>query len=180
MNSISPSSSILSSPVQFLKGVGPKRSAVLEKYGVKTIHDLFFYVPRRYLDRTAVVTIAQLRQLSSQTTLGSAADVRRDYTVVGDVRSFRIVGFRAKSRFVLILGDDTGTMQCLWFGGVQYWKNRFKVGETLAVSGQPAYYGGVLQFVHPDIDRIAGADFEEDEASESSAVDWSKALNTGG
>jgi ATP-dependent DNA helicase RecG len=177
-------SNILTSPVQFLKGVGPKRSAVLEKYGVKTIHDLLFYVPRRYLDRTAVVTIAQLRQLSSRIPAVSsaepAADVRRDYTVVGDVRSFRVVGFRAKSRFVLILGDDTGTMQCVWFGGVQYWKNRFKVGETLAVSGQPSYYGAVLQLVHPDIDRIAGADYEEDEENESFDIDWSKALNTGG
>ncbi|HCV44126.1 MAG TPA: ATP-dependent DNA helicase RecG, partial [Bacteroidetes bacterium] len=180
----SASSSILSSPVQFLKGIGPKRSAVLEKHGVKTIHDLFFYIPRRYLDRTAVVTIAQLRQLSGLAAQGSAdeptADVRRDYTIVGDVRSFRIVGFRAKSRFVLILGDDTGTMQCVWFGGVQYWKNRFKVGETLAVSGQPTYYGSVLQFVHPDIDRIAGAEYEEDEEGEKPDVDWSKALNTGG
>lgn len=184
MSTPPPSPNALSMPVQFLKGIGPKRAAVLEKYGIKTIHDLFFYIPRRYLDRTAVVTIAQLRQLSSRTQQSSsaeaAADVRRDYTVVGDVRSFRIVGFRAKSRFVLILGDETGTMQCVWFGGVQYWKNRFKVGETLAVSGQPTYYGAVLQLVHPDIDRIAGADFEEDEASESSDVDWSKALNTGG
>src|SRR5207249_527222 len=134
---------------------------VLEKYGIKTIHDLFFYVPRRYLDRTAIVTIAQLRQLSSRFPQSPSseptADIRRDYTVVGDVRSFRVVGFRARSRFVLILGDDTGTMQCVWFGGVQYWKNRFMVGETLAISGQPTYYGGVLQFVHPDVDRIAGA-----------------------
>lgn len=184
MTSPHDSSGILSSPVQFLKGIGPKRAAVLEKHGIKTIHDLFFYVPRRYLDRTAVVTIGQLRQLSSQPQHASpdepGADVRRDYTVVGDVRSFRVVGFRAKSRFVLVLGDDTGTMQCLWFGGVQYWKNRFKVGETIAVSGQPTYYANVLQFVHPEIDRISGADYEEDEQSDQPEIDWSKALNTGG
>src|SRR5881397_4068502 len=115
------SSSMLSSSVQFLKGIGPKRAVVLEKYGIKTIHDLFFYVPRRYLDRTAIVTIAELRQLSSRFPQSPSseptADIRRDYTVVGDVRSFRVVGFRARSRFVLILGDDTGTMQCVWFGG---------------------------------------------------------------
>lgn len=178
------SSGTLSSSVQFLKGIGPKRAAVLEKYGVRTIHDLFFYVPRRYLDRTAVVTIEHLRQLSSRphktTPDESEADVKRDYTVVGDVRSFRVVGFRAKSRFVLILGDETGTMQCVWFGGIQYWKNRFKVGETIAVSGQPTYYAKVLQFVHPEIDRIAGADYEEDEPNDQPEIDWSKALNTGG
>ena len=184
MIATSSSSGILSSSVQFLKGIGPRRSAVLEKYGIKTIHDLFFYVPRRYLDRTAIVTIAQLKQLTffprQAPGIEPAADVRRDYTVLGDVRSFSVVGFRAKSRFVLILGDETGTMQCVWFGGVQYWRNRFKIGETLAVSGQPTYYGATLQFVHPDIDRIAGSDYEEDEAGEKPDVDWGKTLNTGG
>ncbi len=184
MNSNSPSSNILSSPVQFLKGIGPKRAAILEKYGVKTIRDLFFYIPRRYLDRTAVVTIAQLKQLSSRLMQSvpedPAADLRRDYTIVGDVRSFRVVGFRAKSRFALILGDETGTMQCVWFGGVQFWKNRFRVGEAIAVSGQPTYYGSVLQFVHPEIDRIAAADYEDDEPTEQPEIDWGKALNTGG
>ena len=184
MKSTVPSSDILSSPIQFLKGIGPRRAAVLEKYGVRTVRDLLFYIPRRYLDRTAIVTVAQLRQLTSQSPLLSnpepAADVRRDFTLVGDVRSFRVVGFRAKSRFVLILGDDTGTMQCVWFGGVQYWKNRFKVGEMLAVSGQPTYYGNLLQFIHPDIDRISGADYEEEAESEKPDVDWSKTLNTGG
>ena len=184
MSDTSSSSGILSSQVQFLKGIGPKRSAVLEKYGIKTLHDLFFYVPRRYLDRTAIVTIAQLRQLTAYPHgipgTEPAADVRQDFTVMGDVRSFKVVGFRARSRFVLVLGDDTGTMQCVWFGGVQYWKNRFQIGETLAVSGQPTYYGVTLQFVHPDIDRIAGSDYEEDDASDKPEVDWGKTLNTGG
>lgn len=180
MNSSTKSSDPLLSPVQFVKGIGPKRAAMLEKFNIKTVRDLLFHFPRRYLDRTAIVTIASLRQLSAQTmsVQQDSADVRRDYTVVGDVRSFRVVGFREKSRFVLVLGDDTGTLQCVWFGGVQYWKNRFKVGEILAVSGQPSYWGGTLQFVHPDIDRIAGADYEED--VEEVTVDWSKALNTGG
>ncbi|MBM2842058.1 MAG: ATP-dependent helicase RecG, partial [Bacteroidetes bacterium] len=62
----------------------------------------------------------------------------------------------------------------------QYWKNRFKVGETLAVSGQPTYYGNVLQFVHPDIDRISGADYDEEGENEKPDIDWSKTLNTGG
>ncbi len=174
-------SSILSQPIQFLKGIGERRADVLSKYGVRTVHDLFFYVPRRYLDRTSIVTISHLRQTYFRPTSqvsDDTADVRRDYTVVGDVRSFRVMGMGRKSRFVLILGDDTGTMQCVWFGGVNYWKSKFQIGEILAVSGQPTAFGGVLQIVHPDVDRIT--ERESDEQKNEVQVNWSQTLNTGG
>ncbi len=180
-----PSSSppnILSQPIQFLKGIGERRAEVLEKFGIKTVHDLFFSVPRRYLDRTSIVTIAQLREayFRPSTQAQTEADVQKDYTVVGDVRSFRVMGMGKKSRFVLILGDETGTMQCVWFGGVNYWRTKFAIGETLAVSGQPTAFGGVLQFVHPDVDKIAERQDELVKEEEVAQVDWSKTLNTGG
>lgn len=170
---------ILSQPVQFLKGIGERRAEVLAKYGVRTLHDLFFYAPRRYLDRTAIVTIAQLRQAVFKQAR-QEGDVQKDFTVVGDIRSFRVMGVGKKARFVLVLGDDSGTMQCVWFGGVQYWKNKFQVGEVLAVSGQPSAFGGVLQFVHPDVDRIAERVDAFDLRNEAPQVDWSRTLNTGG
>ena len=185
MSTPPPSPNALSMPVRFLKGVGPKKSAILEQYGIATLQELFFHVPRRYLDRSVIVTIEELRRLSRRQSANeqSLADVRRDYTVVGEVRSFDVVGFRAKARFVLVLADKSASMQCVWFGGVRYWKDRFTIGETLAVSGEPSYFGNVLQFVHPDIDRIAGAKKEEeveDADVETPQVDWTSMLNSGG
>ncbi len=172
----------LSTPVQYVKGIGPRKAEVLAAHGVSTIRDLFLYVPRRFLDRSSVVSIAKLHELGGHATFMSEAEppppVRQEYTVVGDVRSFRVVGYRAKARLVLILGDATGTMQCVWFGGVEYWKKRFSVGETLAVSGAPSYFGGILQFVHPAVDRITAA--AEEGEDEGKSVDWSQTLNTGG
>jgi ATP-dependent DNA helicase RecG len=174
------SSSILSQSVQFLKGIGERRAEALAKYGVRTLYDLFFYIPRRYIDRTSIVSIAELRRLAYRPDMmqnDASVDVQKDYTVVGDVRSFKVYGIGRKSRFVLILGDETGTMQLVWFGGVNYWKTRFAIGEILAASGQPTTFGGVLQFVHPDIDTIAEkAQLDEKEEP----VDWAKTLNTGG
>jgi ATP-dependent DNA helicase RecG len=166
--------SLLAQPVQFLKGVGPRKAEVLADVGVTTVGDLLFYAPRRYLDRTAVKTIAELRSMGDLRSLAPDAEIRREMTVVGTVRSFRVMGVGRKARFVIVLGDDTGSMQCIWFGGVQYWKTRFAIGDTLAVSGQPAWFGNVLQFVHPDVDWIGGTG-EQDET-----VDWSRALNSGG
>jgi ATP-dependent DNA helicase RecG len=183
-------------PVQYLRGIGPRKSAALENIGVRTVFDLFFYVPRRYLDRSAIVTIAQLRRLSHQGGIFDAgppdapsAEVRRDFTVVGEVRSFRVMGVGRKARFVLILADQTGSMQCVWFGGVNFWKKAFRIGETLAVSGQSTEFAGALQFVHPDLDRISPPALGEgksdplgdpDQQEGTPAIDWAKTLNTGG
>jgi len=174
--------------VQYVKGIGPKRAAVLEEMDVRTVMDLFMYVPRRYLDRSSVVTIAHLKQIVSggrDPSLPGPAedpsiDARQDYTVVGEVRSFRVVGYGAKARLVLVLADPSGSMQCVWFGGVQYWKKVFSVGEKLAVSGQASLYGGSLQFVHPDVDRIARSFEGGDGGRGDEGIDWSSTLHSGG
>jgi ATP-dependent DNA helicase RecG len=167
----------LMEPVQFVKGIGPKKALALEQIGIRTVHDLLYYVPRRYLDRTTIMTIAGLKQTTMSARSSCDVDVRQDVTVVGEVRSFRVIGFGRKARFVMVLADKTGSMQCVWFGGVQYWKNRFAIGEVLAVSGQPSYFGSVLQIIHPDVDRIT---FTGDEPLDLAGVDWGKTLNTGG
>ncbi len=165
-------------PVQFLPGIGPRRASVLTGQGITTLRDLLFLIPRRYIDRSTIVTIEDLRKDKLQKTNSSEVagpDVRNDVTVVGEVRSFRVMGYGRKARFVLILADNTGSMQCVWFGGVQYWKKAFEVGETLAVSGQPSFFGNVLQIVHPSIDRLAPRKVED----EKETIDWQNAFNTG-
>lgn len=150
---------------------------MLETIGIRDVLDLFFYIPRRYLDRTVVLTIAQLRATANRGefnpgTEAAEGNVRRDATVVGEVRSFKVLGVGRKARFVLLLADQTGSMQCVWFGGVAYWRKAFRIGEVLAASGQPTFFGGTMQFVHPDFDRLSGAGGEEE-------VDWTKTLHTG-
>jgi ATP-dependent DNA helicase RecG len=172
--------SALASPVQFVRGIGPKKAAALAQIGIHEVYDLFFYVPRRYLDRSLVVSIADLhrivreRQLAPDSDLANSVDIRQDTTVVGEVRSFRVLGAGPKSRFVLVLSDRTGSLQCIWFGGVPYWRKAFRVGEILAVSGQPTLFSGVVQFIHPDFDRLAAP-----EAPGAEETDWREQLNTG-
>ena len=75
-----------------------------------------------------------------------------------------MIGAGRRARFILVLADATGSLQCVWFGGVQYWRRAFQVGETLAVSGEPTLYGSVLQMVHPEVDRIGDRDGTAPEA----------------
>jgi len=185
MRSPSNPSDLHSIPVQFVKGIGPRKSALLEKAGIRTVEDLLFHIPRRYIDRTTLLSIAELRKRILMSGEGSSAggedagveETRREFTVIGEVRSFRVLGFGGKSRFLLVIADKTGSLQCVWFGGVHYWKTMFRIGETLAVSGEPGMYGSALQFIHPDIDRITAPEEGEDGAAPTR---WVDALNTGG
>jgi len=52
----------LTSPVQYLKGIGPKRASSLAKLGIVTIEDIFYCFPRRYEDRTNFISIGQLKE----------------------------------------------------------------------------------------------------------------------
>ncbi|HUI11183.1 MAG TPA: ATP-dependent DNA helicase RecG [Bacteroidota bacterium] len=170
-------------PVQFVKGIGPKKSILLAQAGIRSVEDLLLHVPRRYIDRTTVLSIAELRSRVARDARAPGGapgeDARREYTVVGEVRSFRVAGFGAKSRFIVALADGTGSLQCVWFGGVHYWKKMFSVGETLAVSGEPGTYGGILQFVHPEIDRMSPRPEDGTAAGKEPPSPWADALSTG-
>ena len=154
------------SPLQYVKGIGPKRSAALESIGITTVDDLLYYFPRGYLDRSTIVPISSLKSFAAK---------REEVTVIGDV--FRQEARRSKRSnriiFFLTIRDNTGYVQCVWFEGIKWVREAFEVGEMLAVSAVPTLDKlGRPQFVHPEFDRLRGA-LEEDEP------DWGKMFNTG-
>ncbi|MCF7804472.1 MAG: ATP-dependent DNA helicase RecG [Candidatus Marinimicrobia bacterium] len=142
MSSSSPDTSKLQpdSPVQYLKGVGPKRAEALESFDIETLEDLLYFFPRRYLDRSTIVPINQLK-------------VDQEATVVGKVMAKGVRKGRRRSYFELVVEDKTGMLKCRWFRGVRWIKNAFKTGEPIAVSGKVAFYNG-LSMSHPDYDKL--------------------------
>lgn len=124
----------LDRPVQFLKGVGPKRSEALKKLTIGTARDLLYHVPRRYHDASAIVPVASLE-------VGSEA------TAVGTVRSKGILPTRSGLRiFQLVLEDESGYITCSWPG--QPWlERRIREGDRLLVSGPVRHFHG--RQIHP-------------------------------
>lgn len=136
-----------SSSLTLLKGVGPRKAAILAEAGIGSVEQLFDYYPRRYLDRRAMVPISGLRP-------GMAA------TVVGTVAQASVEGGgRGRSRFKAVLADGTGTLELTWFHGVRYFSRAVVPGEALAVHGKVGFFGRQAQMQHPDFDRL-GADHE--------------------
>lgn len=132
------------SAVQYLSGVGPKRAEALATIGVKTVEDLLYYFPRRYLDRSTVMPISQVK-------------VDQEVTVVGRVVTKGVRKGRRRSYFELVVQDKTGIIKCRWFRGIRWIKNVFKVGEPVAMSGKVAFFNGYTMN-HPDYDKLGKED----------------------
>jgi ATP-dependent DNA helicase RecG len=153
-------------PLQYVKGVGPKRAGALQRAGIQTVQDLLSYYPFDYLDRSQIVSIQDLRKY---------VDAEKPVTVIGEVYRQELRRSRRSNRlvFFLTIKDATGFLPCVWFEGVQWYKDAFEKGELLALSAYPDFDKlGRLQFAHPEFDRLKGAE-EEDEP------DWGKLFNTG-
>src|SRR5881397_3597690 len=93
----------LSTPLQFLKGVGPRRAADLEHAGLSTVEDLLYRFPLRYEDRSRLQTIASLKP-------GKAASIAGRVLACG-LRSTRRPGFKI---FEALVADSTGPLRVIW------------------------------------------------------------------
>ncbi len=116
-------------PVQFLKGVGPRRAEAFERLGVRTVEDLLYHTPHRYLDATSVTPIAK-------------AVVGQEATFVGRVVSKAVMPTRKRLRiFRAVLRDSSGVIECAW-PGQAFLDRMIKPGQLLLVSGPVKHYHG--------------------------------------
>ena len=130
--------------INYLKGVGPKRGSILKKNGLLSIRDILKYYPRRYLDRTNVKQIKDLK-VSEQT------------VIIGKVLSYNIKRNFKRKIFEVIIGDETGTVSCIWFNGLSWITDRFEIGDVVAIFGKIEYRNG-YSIAHPEFDKIDGTE----------------------
>ena len=124
----------LTDSVQYLKGVGPKKKAELNKLGIATVYDLLTYFPRTYEDQSMLTHIADLHAGETATVSGTIVNLHEQS------------GRRGLSILTAFLNDGTGILQVTWFNQ-KYLKNKLKIGRRVFVSGKPTYaYGGQGQF----------------------------------
>ncbi|MGQ9805406.1 MAG: ATP-dependent DNA helicase RecG [Chlorobiales bacterium] len=155
----------LKQDVMYLKGVGPKRAEIFYKHNIRTVEDLLTVFPRRYLDKTAIKSIASLRE-------GETA------TVVGEVRAVQFFRKDWKNqRFTAQLWDKTGRLDLIWFQSAAYFSKIIKEGDALAVYGKVGMFNARPQLTHPDIDKLTES--KSDEASIDQQPNDFQLFNTG-
>ena len=136
----------LDDPIQFIKGVGPKKALLLEKLQLTTIEDFLYFLPFRYEDRRQIKNISTLMP-------GEFA------TFMAEVLNASVIYMgRRKRVFEVVFQDETGTTRAKWFRfNETYMLGKFKTGEKIIVSGKPtANKRSGLEIVHPDTERVAG------------------------
>lgn len=138
-------SNIFDQDIMYLPGVGPAKKEILSsQLNIRSWRDLLEYYPYKYVDRTKIYRINELR--------GDMPFVQ----IKAKILSFEEfpMGGRRK-RIVAHVTDGTGIADIVWFHGAQYVAKNYKVGEEYIVFGKPTVYQGRYQFAHPDIDRAS-------------------------
>jgi len=135
---------ILSIPIEQVKGVGAKRAPVLREVEIRTLGDLLYYLPRRYLDRTQILPMAR-------------APIGQEVTLIGQVRQTRFIP-GPRPRFVMVVADQTDDITCTFFQGGRYLQRHFAVDDELAISGKVDLFQGRRQMVHPEYEFLSGAE----------------------
>ncbi|MGA7929562.1 MAG: ATP-dependent DNA helicase RecG [Candidatus Sulfotelmatobacter sp.] len=149
----------LTTPVQYVKGIGPRLAEILATKGIATVGDLLNYLPFRYEDRLNPRGIAELRA-------GEMA------TVIGEVRNSGLFRTRKMPIFQLTVGQGRSKLRCLWFHGA-YLQDKFKPGQLIALYGKVEQdsRSRELQIVQPQFEMLGDAGENGAEAKAAASLE---------
>ncbi len=142
---------MLTTSIQYLKGIGPKRAKSFTSRGVNTIEELLYYFPRRYEDRSNFAKISELKENGVYT-------IKAQVLIGAQRNSWR------RNRFSITeaaVSDNSGKLSCVWFNQ-PYLGQYLKPGALLILYGKIEVYNGKLQLTNPEYEFM---DEDNDEDS---------------
>lgn len=131
---------LLETPIEFLKGVGPKKADVLrQEFNIFTFGDLLNYYPYRHIDKSKIYHIADIQSE------GAFIQVK------GRVVSCEIVGQQRAKRLVCKLVDETGSIDLVWFNGIKWVEDMLRENRDFIVFGKPTLFNNHWNITHPEL-----------------------------
>ena len=141
----------LDTPIEFLKGVGPKRAEVLKKEAeIFTFCDLLQYYPYRHVNKSQFYKISEAGNL-----LNTYVQFK------GHIVSMRIVGEQRGKRLIAHLQDDTSNLELVWFNNLKYIEESLKKNTVYIVFGKPTLFNNSINITHPEL-RLEEDDKKQD------------------
>ena len=132
---------LLSTSIEYLKGVGPKRAELLKKeLEIFTFRDLLFHFPFRYIDKSKIYLVADLKPETPSIQL------------FGKIIKIEEKGHKKNKRLIAYFQDKSGTVELVWFKGLRWIKSSIKLNSNYLVFGKPSFFNGAYNIVHPEID----------------------------
>ncbi len=130
-------------PIEYLKGVGPKRADILRKeLNVHTFEDLLLYFPYRYIDRSKFFKV---REIASDAAYIQLRGFITNVEVVGEKRARRL---RAQFK------DESGSIELVWFQGIRWIQDNFKPNTEYIVFGKPSRFNNKYNIAHPEVEPV--------------------------
>ncbi len=135
--------SLLDTPIEYLKGVGPQKGEVLRKeLHIFTFRDLLHYFPFRYIDR------------STYQTVGNIPNEQGYVQLKGKISQISEVGKGRGKRLVAKFSDSSGSVELTWFKGASWIKSNLKPNTIYRLYGKPKRYGLKFSIAHPELEEI--------------------------
>jgi ATP-dependent DNA helicase RecG len=158
----------LQTPIEYLKGVGPKRAELLRKeLGIHTFNDLLYHFPFRYIDRSKFYKINEIR------------DEQTYVQLKGKLTNIREVGEKRGKRLTAWLQDDTGMIELVWFRGLRWIKSSIREGMEYVVFGKPTLFRNRYNLAHPDLEDASQYETSITETFEGIYSSTEKLKNSG-
>ena len=141
---LSSSATILQTPIEYLKGVGPQRGLLLrQELEIVTFGDLLHHFPYRYFDRTHILPIGAVQEgLEYVQLAGTLVNISEE----GEAR---------KRRLTATLYDDTGRIDLVWFQNINWLSKNLQTHGRYVVFGKLNFFNGQASMVHPDIEAFS-------------------------
>jgi ATP-dependent DNA helicase RecG len=129
--------------LEFLKGVGPQRAVLLQKeLNLFTFGDLIQHYPFRHEDRTRFYSVKEVNEEMPFVQLK------------GKITEFEVAGTGFKKRLIGHFTDGTGTLELVWFQGINWVTKKVTVNTDYIVFGKPNRFGSKLSIAHPEVDPL--------------------------
>lgn len=143
------SRSILDTPIEYLKGVGPERAKILKtELNIHQFGDLLTYFPFRYVDRTKFHTVSEL-------------DAEMPYVQLkGRITHMEMLGKPRSQRLVAQFQDETGSVELVWFQGAKWIVKALKPNVEYILFGKPTIFNKKMNITHPEMEDVNEAKAE--------------------
>lgn len=137
-------SSFLDTPIEYLKGVGPERAAVLRnEISITTFGDLLNLYPYRYIDRTQFYSTQHIDNTQTYIQLK------------GKLKNIKEIGEGRGRRLVAVFYDEDGEIDLVWFQGVKWLVKALDTKETYVLYGKPSWFNNKLNITHPELEKLS-------------------------
>jgi len=136
--------SLLSTAIEYLKGVGPAKADLLKaELGIFRFADLLKLYPYRYVDRSQFHKISDLNSSLSE------------IQIVGKITALQeVAGKGRSSRLTATFKDATGSVELIWFTGSTWIKKSLKLNTAYVLYGKPNFFNGNFSFPHPELELV--------------------------